>query len=181
MKSKSIIGAALAAIFTLGVTTSCEDMFDIDSSRVVIDKEHTLSSTADSAYTTLGVLKCMQEIADRYIILGEVRGDMVEINEHTKTSLRNLADFNYDADNEYLDIKDYYAVINNCNYAIAKMDTTLAHNNERVMVDEYAALLGIRAWTYLQLAINYGEVPYYTNPITTVGDSEKEYPMLDVK
>ena len=109
MKSKSIIGAALAAIFTLGVTTSCEDMFDIDSSRVVIDKEHTLSSTADSAYTTLGVLKCMQEIADRYIILGEVRGDMVEINEHTKTSLRNLADFNYDADNEYLDIKDYYA------------------------------------------------------------------------
>ena len=181
MKSKSIIGAALAAIFTLGVTTSCEDMFDIDSSRVVIDKEHTLSSTADSAYTTLGILKCMQEIADRYVILGEVRGDMVEINENTKTSLRNLAEFNFEDDNEYLDIKDYYAVINNCNYALAKMDTTLAHNNERVMVDEYAALLGIRAWTYLQLAINYGKVPYYTNPITTVADSEKEYPMLDIK
>lgn len=181
MKSKSIIGAALAAIFTLGVTTSCEDMFDIDSSRVVIEKDHTLSSSADSAYTTLGVLQCMKQVLDRYIILGEVRGDLVEINEHTKTSLRNLAEFNFDDDNEYLDIKDYYAIINNCNYALAKMDTTLAHNNERVMIDEYAALLSIRAWTYLQLGINYGKVPYYTDPITTVADSEKKYPELDIK
>lgn len=181
MKSKSIIGAALVAIFTLGTTTSCEDMFDIESSRVVYEKNHNLNSTADSAYTTLGVLKCMQQIADRYIILGEVRGDMVDINEYTKTSLRNLAEFNFEDDNEYLNVRDYYAVINNCNYALAKMDTTLAHNNERVMIDEYAALLGIRAWTYLQLAINYGKVPYYTNPITTVADSERDYPMLDVK
>ena len=180
MKSKSIIGAALAAIFTLGVTTSCEDMFDIDSSRVVIEKDHTLSSSADSAYTTLGVLQSLRKIADRYIILGELRGDLAEINEYTKTSLRNLAEFNFEDDNEYLNIKDYYAIINNCNYALTKMDTTLAHNNERVMVDEYAALLGIRAWTYLQLGINYGKVPYYTNPITTVADSERDYPELDM-
>ena len=30
MKSKSIIGVALAAIFTMGLTTSCEDMFNIE-------------------------------------------------------------------------------------------------------------------------------------------------------
>jgi len=181
MTSKSIIGAALAAIFTLGVTTSCEDMFDIDSSRVIIESEHNLNSTADSAYTTLGILQSMRQIADRYVILGEVRGDLVEINEYTKTSLRNLSEFNFEEDNEYLNVRDYYAVINNCNYALAKIDTTLSHNNERVMVDEYAAILGIRAWTYLQLGINYGKVPYYTNPITTVEESEREYPELDMK
>ena len=48
MKSKSIIGAALVAIFTLGTTTSCEDMFDIESSRVVYEKNHNLNNTADS-------------------------------------------------------------------------------------------------------------------------------------
>ncbi len=181
MKSKSIIGAALVAIFTLGATTSCTDMFDIESSRVVYEQDHDLSSTADSAYTTMGVLQCLRQVADRYIILGEVRGDLVDINEHTKTSLRNLAEFNFEDENEYLNVRDYYAVINNCNYALAKMDTTLTHNNERVMIDEYAALLSIRAWTYMQLAINYGKVPYYTNPITTVADSEKDYPKLDIK
>ena len=181
MKSKSIIGAVLAAIFTIGFTTSCEDMFNIESSRVIYEHNHDLGSTADSAYTTTGILQCVREIADRYVILGEVRGDLVEINNLTKTSLRNIAEFNFEDDNEYLNIRDYYAVINNCNYALAKMDTTLAHNNERVMIDEYAAILGIRAWTYMQMAINYGEVPYFTEPITTVAAAEKEYPSLDIK
>ena len=172
MKIKSCI-AALLAVFTLGMTTSCEDMFDITSDRVVYD--HEINSTADSVYTTLGVLQCMRKVADRYILLGEVRGDMAEITEHTKTSLRNLANFNFDDENEYLNVRDYYAIINNCNYALAKMDTTLAINNQRVMLDEYAALQGIRAWTYLQLAINYGEVPYYTYPVVTEADVEKAY------
>ena len=181
MKNKSIIGAALAAIVTLGVTTSCADMFDIESTRVAIEKNHQLDSSADSAYSTFGVLQCMREIADRYIVLGEVRGDLVEINEYTKTSIRNLAEFNFDEENEYLNVRDYYAVINNCNYILAKMDTTIAHNNERVMIDEYAALIGVRAWTYLQLAINHGKVPFYLTPITSVAESEAEYPLMNVK
>ena len=172
MNFKSCI-AALLAVFILGMTTSCEDMFDITSNRVVYD--HEINSTADSVYTTLGVLQCMRKVADRYILLGEVRGDMCEINENTKTSLRNLANFNFDDENEYLNVRDYYAIINNCNYALAKMDTTLAINNQRVLLDEYAALQGIRAWTYLQLAINYGEVPYYTYPVVTEADVEKAY------
>ena len=172
MKFKSCI-AALLAVFTLGMTTSCEDMFDITSNRVVYD--HEINSTADSVYTTLGVLQCLRKVADRYVILGEVRGDMAVINENTKTSLRNIANFNFDDENEYLNVRDYYAIINNCNYALAKMDTDLAINNQRVMLDEYAALQGIRAWTYLQLAINYGEVPYYTYPVVTEADVEKAY------
>ena len=167
MKNKSFI-LALLTVSMIGLTTSCTDMFDVDSTRVVYEKDHNLDSTSDSTYTTLGVLQCLRQIADRYVILGEVRGDLCEINENTKTSLRNLASFNFDEENEYLDVKDYYAVINNCNYGLAKLDTALAINNKRVMVDEYVALLGIRAWTYLQLAINYGEVPYYTEPVTTL-------------
>lgn len=167
MKNKSFI-LALLTVSMIGLTTSCTDMFDVDSTRVVYEKDHNLDSTSDSTYTTLGVLQCLRQIADRYVILGEVRGDLCEINENTKTSLRNLATFNFDEENEYLDVKDYYAVINNCNYGLAKLDTALAINNKRVMVDEYVALLGIRAWTYLQLAINYGEVPYYTEPVTTL-------------
>ena len=172
MKIKSCVAALLAA-FTLGLTTSCADMFDIESNRVVYD--HEINSTSDSVYTTLGVLQSLRKVADRYVILGEVRGDMAVINEYTKTSLRNLANFNFEDENEYLNVRDYYTIINNCNYALAKMDTTLAINNQRVMIDEYVALQGIRAWTYLQLVINYGEVPYYTYPIVTESDVDRAY------
>ena len=171
MKIKSCV-AALLAVFSLGLMTSCEDMFDIQSNRVVYD--HEINSTADSVYSTLGVLQNMRKVADRYVILGEVRGDMAMINEiSAKTSIRNLANFNFEDDNEYLNVRDYYAIINNCNYALAKMDTALAINNQRVMIDEYAALQGIRAWTYLQLAINYGDVYFYTEPVVSESDVEK--------
>lgn len=176
---KSII--SILFLSALMFATSCSDMFDIDSSRVRYEKYHTLDVTADSVYSVTGILYDLQQIADRYVILGEVRGDLVDVNELTKASLRNLSEFNFEDANEYLDIADYYKVINDCNYLMAHMDTTLRHNNEAVMVDEYVAALSIRAWTYMQLALNYGKVPYYTNPITTEADTEEEYPEYDIK
>lgn len=171
MKLKSYI-VTLLAVFSLGLMTSCQDMFEIQSNRVVYD--HEINSTSDSVYTTLGILQSMRKVADRYVILGEVRGDMAQINElSAKTSIRNLANFDFEADNEYLNVRDYYTIINNCNYALARMDTALAINNQRVMLDEYAALQGIRAWTYLQLAINYGEVYFYTEPVISEEDVER--------
>lgn len=175
---------SIISILFLGVlmfATSCSDMFDIDSSRVRFEKHNTLDVTADSVYSVMGILHDLQQIADRYVILGEVRGDLVDVNELTKASLRNLSEFNFDEDNEYLQIRDYYKVINGCNYLLTHMDTTLRHNNEAVMVDEYVAALSIRAWTYMQLAINYGKIPYYTKPITTVAASEADYPTYDIK
>jgi len=181
MNKKSIIGLLFVGALTF-MTSSCADMFDISSSRVVYDNQHKLDSSADSVYTTIGILHAFQQIADRYVILGEVRGDMVDINKNTKASLRNLAEFNFDEDNEYLQIRDYYKVINNCNYLIAHMDTTIRHNNESVMTDEYVAALSIRAWTYMQMALNYGKVTYYTNPITKESDADvTKYPSYDVK
>lgn len=182
MKNKSII-TALAAIFALSLATSCDDMLDIDSNRVVYEKDHTLGSSADSVYSTLGILQCMQQIADRYVLLGEVRGDLVSTNDLTNTALRSIAEFNIDteADNKYLNIKDYYAIINNCNYLLAHMDTTLTTGNGRTMTDEYVAALSVRAWTYMQLAINYGKVTYYTNPITSIADAEKDYPEYGIE
>ena len=117
MKNKSFIGL-VAAIFSLTLTTSCEDMLTVDSNRVVYEEEHTLSSTADSVYTTNGILQSFQQIADRYILLGELRGDLVDVNEITQAKYRNIADFKFDTENELLDPTDYYAVINNCNYLL---------------------------------------------------------------
>ena len=138
MNKKSVIGLLFVGALTF-MTTSCADMFNIDSSRIVYEHNHKLDSSADSVYSTIGILHAFQQIADRYIILGEVRGDMVDLNKNAKASLRNLSEFNFDDDNEYLRVGDYYNVINNCNYLITHMDTTIRHNNKPVMTDEYVA------------------------------------------
>ena len=46
---------------------------------------------------------------------------------------------------------------------------------------EYAAAKAIRAWTYLQLVLNYGSVPFVTDPILTKEESEANYPRYDLQ
>jgi len=78
--------------------------------------------------------------------------------------------------------RDYYAVINNCNYFIAHADTALRNNrNDYIFMREYAAVKAIRAWTYLQLVLNYGSVPFVTEPILTKAEAEANYPRYDLQ
>ncbi len=165
------LGAAVT-----GVTSSCADFFEPESDRIIYaDKDH-LNNATDTIYSVAGILGKLQALADRTILLGEVRGDLVDINTNTSSDLRDVALFNIGDNNAYNSPSDYYAVINNCNYFIAKADTALKNNrNEKIFMKEYAAVKGIRAWTYLQLAINYGSVPFVTTPILTKEEAERNY------
>ncbi len=162
--------------------TSCEDFFEQDSEYVIFDGDNALDNAADTIYSVIGVLNKLQAIADRTILLGEVRGDLVDVTDITHADLRGVATFDIDEDNKYNNPRDYYAIINNCNYFIANVDTALINNrNEKIFLKEYVAIKGFRAWTYLQLALNYGSVPFVDKPILTKEESEKDYPRYDVK
>ena len=172
MKMKRyIIGFALA-ILGVGMWSSCEDMLEPDSEYVLYD-EH-LNGSADTATSLIGILYKLQAIADRVNLLGEVRGDLVKVNSNASTDLYNLARFDVDDDNEYNDPTDFYAVINNCNYYIAYADTTVYDSRgDQVFEKEIAQVKAIRAWTYLQLVLAYGKVPFYTDPLLTEQDAEE--------
>lgn len=162
-------------------TTSCGDMLDQESEHVIFtDKEH-LNNSSDTLYSVIGIMNKLQAIADRTVLLGELRGDLVDINDYTSADLREIATFNVSDNNVYNSPRDYYAVINNCNYFIAHADTALKNNrNEYVFRREYAAVKAFRAWTYLQLVLNYGKVPLVTTPILNKDDADREYEKADI-
>lgn len=178
-KMKKNIVISLSILFAgCWLATSCDDMMDVESNRVVFTTDHDLDNANDTVYTMLGILQNLKQVADRYVILGETRGDLLVVNENTETDIRNLAEFNFNGENKYLNVRDYYAIINNCNYYINTVDTTVSRNNQKLMLKEYVAAKAIRAWTYLQLAINYKEVPFFLEPILTVAASSlSNYPM----
>ena len=151
------------------VTTGCEDMFETDSNRQIFDPA--LDQKTDSMFYTLGILKGLQLAADQYVMTGEMRGDLVATNQYTETDLRRLADFTADVTNKYDSAYVYYRIINNCNYYIAHRDTTLRTGSRQVAIPEYAEALAIRAWAYMQLAKNYGTVPFYTDPLVSIDDA----------
>ena len=174
MKLNKIVSAfiVLIAIF---VSSSCEDMLRVDSKIVLYDNENTLDRPTDTVYSVLGIIKGLQKIADRSVILGEIRGDLVTPSGYANKDLAELYDYNLQnlkASNRYNDPTDYYSIINNCNFFLSKADTTLYKDRKNVFIREYIAVLCYRAWTYLQLAQAYGKVYFLDKPILS-GDMSK--------
>lgn len=154
------------------VMTSCSDMLDTESDNVAYEREHQLNNPNDSIYSVIGVLAKIQKLADRIVIYGELRGDlMVHDKTNANTDLQAIGQFTSTESNVYAGKRDFYDVINNCNYIITHMDTTITEGQTKVMVPEFAQVKTLRAWTYLQMALIFGQVTYYTQPLTSTADS----------
>ena len=182
----SIIGRGMGVgllLLCLGLTSSCEDMLDKGNKYVIYDTNHLISSPSDTVTSVLGILNKLQGIAVRNNLLGEVRADLVTLSNTATIDLKDMASLDMQDDNPYNAPRDYYAIINNCNYFLAHADS-LAGNRKRDMLyfeAEIAQVHSIRAWTYLQLALVYGKVPFVTDPVVTKLQSEKEYPMYSIE
>ena len=158
--------------------TSC---VQTDSDLVAFIDDNPLNSPNDTLYSLMGVVGKMQVIADRTVLLGELRGDLTTLTSDANLDLQALANFTAGTDNPYNNARDYYAVIQNCNYFLANADTLLVKRGYNVFEKEYGVIKAYRAWTYLQLAINYGSVPFFTEPILAEKDADpKKYPSYDV-
>lgn len=171
-----VFSSLLAACFI-----SCEDMLDVDSDLYIYADDEHLNDATDTLYSVTGIMHKLQLLADRTILLGELRGDLVEVTEYADSDLRDIATFSVGDENRYNNPRDYYAVINNCNYFIAHADTALKNNRgDRIFEKEFAAVKAYRAWTYLQLVLIYGRVPFVTEPLVEMEVDEASFPMYDL-
>ena len=168
MKNKSIITILSLFLGLSMATTSCEDMLSSESNR------HSYEVAGDTLYSYWGIIQSLQHIGERYVVLGECRGDLIDGGEFTTDSINAILSFGLNGDtegfrdgaNRYLKVSDYYHVINSCNAYLAKADTLMEKaDGEKYMIREYAQVEAIRAWTYMQLVVNYGEVPFYLEPM----------------
>ena len=156
-------GCGLAV--ALSGLTSCSDILSTESELVEYEKDNTLNHPTDSVYSVMGIVGKLQTIADRTVLLGEVRSDLVTVTEAASSDLKRLADFNMKESNKYNQVSDYYAVINNCNYFLAHVDTAMQRRGRQLFINEFAAVKVFRAWAYLELVKNYGSVPLVTTPM----------------
>lgn len=170
MKAVGVVCACMAAF------PACTDMMETDSTTVGFEEDNRLDSPNDSLYSVLGILSQVQRLGDRYVLLGELRGDLMEATADANVDIQEISNFSVSSGNEYASFYDYYNVINNCNYAIAKMDTNIVFYEDKVMIPEYAQIKVIRAWTYWQLALAAGKVSWIEEPVLSLEAALKEYP-----
>jgi len=168
----------LSLLVSTFVLTSCDALLNADSERYTFENNFQMKSAHDTIYSMVGVFSQLQKLGDRYVLLGELRSELMETKDNASRYLKEINDFSYSEGNPFINQKDYYSVINACNYVTKYIDTSYTALNDKAMMRSYAAAKSIRAWTYLQLALNFDTVRYYTNPITTVAEATKSYPSL---
>ena len=156
-----LCGSAVAAL------SSCSSMMETESELVEFEKDNTLNHPTDSVYSVMGIISKLQAIADRTVLLGEVRADLVQPTEAASADLKRLSAFDLQQANKYNQVSDYYAVVNNCNYYLAHVDTAMQRRGRNLFLPEYAVVKAYRAWTYLQLVTTYGQVPLVLTPVMT--------------
>jgi len=178
---KKVCNILICVIIASVSLVSCDDILNVNSDRLTFEKNYQMQSPNDTIYSMVGIYSQLQKLADNYVLLGELRGDLLDVTENSNQDLRDINNFEISKTNPYANIKDYYAVINNCNYVIHNIDTASIIKGEKVMYRYYVAAKGIRAWTYMQIALNFGTAKYYDKPILTLADAQIDYPEYNIE
>ncbi|MDD4637341.1 MAG: RagB/SusD family nutrient uptake outer membrane protein [Bacteroidales bacterium] len=177
---KKIQYAILLALIV--VMPSCSDALDIDPEDSLTQSE-IYNDYKDMFTIKLGLYDIMQDLVEQSFVLGECRGDLVTSGPGAKGQYSDVAEFldnNVSKDNKYISWAGYYHLINQCNDALVKYPI-LKLKQPKLETDEdlsavYKHIVGetlwLRAWAYFKLIQNWGDVPFYTEPIYTVEQSE---------
>lgn len=168
---KTVFIVFLAAV----ALNSCSDMLDANIENA-IDPKDNYKTASDADNAILGIYSKFMGLIDRVIVLEELRADLMDITENSTTDLIAINNHSATASNKWCEIAPFYEIILNCNDALSNFDKMLADN--RMSKSEYgyryADVMTIRSWVYLELATQFGDIYYVTDPLLTVNDIKPE-------
>lgn len=129
----------------------------------------------DADAAVMGIYGKVMGIADRLVVLNELRGDMLDVTENADQDLIDLNQQKTSANNYWTNVTPIYEVIQNCNDALYNFDIMLEKNilTEDQYNERYSDIGAIRTWLYYQLGVHFGSIPYITSPVITINDAVK--------
>jgi hypothetical protein len=170
-KTKKSAKALLWMSVLLLSLSSCEEYLDVEPQDKVAE-EQMYRNVYDADAAVIGIYGKFMGLAKKYVILNEMRADLMTTTNNSDPYLKELSEQNVSAENPYVNPKDFYLVIQNCNDALKNFDIMVADKKftQSQYEQRYADVACIRSWIYLQLGIQYGSVPYITEPLANIED-----------
>ncbi|WP_460894197.1 RagB/SusD family nutrient uptake outer membrane protein [Rufibacter soli] len=175
MKNRFIRSIARAVpVVLIGLSIfSCNDMLDLEP-ETALDESKAYQNIFDADAAIIGVYGKFINLAERHVVLNELRADLVSVtgNAASNADLMQLNYHTVQPENKYANPRPYYEVIINCNDVLHNFNKMVADNKiTRAEYNErYSDVAALRSWIYLQLGIQYGRVPYITDPLAKVTD-----------
>ncbi|WP_226332733.1 RagB/SusD family nutrient uptake outer membrane protein [Echinicola marina] len=162
----------MAAVFGAGFF-SCSDMLEVEPT-AELEKEQYYQNELDADVAVMGVYGQLMGLAEQYVVLNEVRADLMEPTMMAEQDLMDLSNHSVVASdhNKYADPKPFYRVILNCNDVLEGLKKMRDENRltEEQFNQRYSDIGAVRSWVYLQLGIHFGAVPYVTKSLESIED-----------
>ncbi len=166
---KRIILQGLALLMAVAVMPGCKKVFDIKP-QDQLDVTNAYQNVYDADAAVVGIYGKFMALADRYVILNELRGDLLNYTSNANESLRQISTHTVTAGNPYTSPRPFYELIINCNDALEHFQVMVAE--KRMTEDEfkqrYSDVGALRSFLFLQMGIHFGEVPYVTSSLANV-------------
>ena len=184
LKKTAILKASLAALVAVFMI-SCDDFLDVNPEEVITPEQH-FKDKDDADAAIDGIYGKFMELAPQYVILNELRSDLMDITYNADYYLRQVNLHEVTADNPYTNPKLFFRLINESNDILYHFNIML--KEKRLSTDDYnqrySDIVTLRSWLYYQLVIHYGSAPYITDPIDDVDDLaslyDETYPVLEL-
>ncbi|MGC4232903.1 MAG: RagB/SusD family protein [Niabella sp.] len=169
---KFFIKTLISGVFAVVALTGCKKMFDKMPTHE-LDNSQAYQNVYDADAAVMGVYGKFMALADRYIILNELRADLLDYTQNADKWLRQISNHTVTADNPYADPRPFYEVLINCNDVLYNLNKMYAEKkiSEGNYYERYSDIACLRSFLYLQLGIHYGdEVRYVTSPLATLDE-----------
>ncbi len=167
-------GIAGIVIITLIGFSSCEKF---------LNPEQELNITDDQLYDDffeyrsieMGLYALQQHMVEQLLILGELRGDLLNITENADADMVEIYNWNISKNNKYASPTNFFKLISACNNFIRVLEIEhpevldpdeLVTNYDRL----YGEALCMRAWAYFNAVRIYGKVPFIPESLTTIDE-----------
>jgi len=118
----------------------------------------------------VGIYGKFMGLADRYVILNELRGDLLDYTSNADEALRQISTHTVTAGNPYASPRPFYELIINCNDVLENFQVMKAEKRmtELEFNQRYSDIGTLRSFLYLQLGIHFGQVPYVTSSLKDI-------------
>jgi hypothetical protein len=166
-----IVGVFLLSVFFL---SSCKEFLNPDQ-EINITEDKLYDDWYEYRSIVMGLYGIQATLVEQLVILGELRGDLMQITENADADMVEIYNFNVSKENKYASPTNFFKLISAANSFITVLKTEHPEVlDPKSPVTNYDRLYGealcMRAWAYFNAVRIYGKVPFIPESLTNIDE-----------
>lgn len=172
------VHAGMIALFAglMILATSCEKFMNPEQ-ELYITEDRLYQDWYEYRSVEMGMYALQQDLVEQLLVLGELRGDLLEITPYADADMVEVYNFNVSRTNRFASPTSFFKLISACNNFIVILEKehpevmdpdSPVNNYDRI----YGEALCMRAWAYFNAVRIYGKVPFIPESLATIEEIE---------